>query len=306
MRKPFAEYKNFTGERTVGDPYSFKPGELITATDIDFDADRYAHRKKNGCTLLIAGVFDNLWGNNKICLGTQNGNLYYLNDDFATLTLLRANVGYNPMSYVEPAGTGIVYYSNNVVIGYVKNHRSYIMPSTTVRDRYDTPPMYPIEYFGNRLWGFIGDVLVRTDPDQLFLFNRVDKESGFYQRKGPGTLLKAVKDGLYIADGSHWFIANAGRKDESMSDRICDYDAIPGTATQNSVDVEVISQEGGLTSGKGHLWATEKGIRYGLSGGVSGNFTRKKTEMPAAVYRGASLYRDDDEQFNQFILTLEH
>lgn len=304
MRKPFAEYRAFIGERNVGDPLAFKAGEVQEAFDIDFDIDRYAHRKQHGSTLLIAGIYDNLWSNGKICLCTQNGNLYRLHEDFTTLTLLRADVGDNPMSYCDVAGTGIVYYSNGAVIGYVRDGQNYVMPSTTVRDRINTPPMYPIEYFGNRLWGFVGDVLIKTDPDQLFLFNRVNMEGGFYQRKGQGTLLKAVQDGLYIADGSHWFIANAGREAESIR-FICDYDAITGMVTQNPVDVETITTEGTLSSGKGHLWVTEKGIRYGLAGGISGNFTRKRISIPASV-RGACLHRNDDDGFNQFIAVLRN
>lgn len=301
-RKPYADYRNFKGENTLSDPLALKASELQSAMDIDIDIDKSAHRKKNGNTLLLAGVYRNVWSNGQIFLCTQNGNLYYINDDLATLTLLRADVGDNDMSYVDVAGTGIVYYSNLAVIGYIKDFRSYVMGPTAVRDRVDTFPMYPLEYFGNRLWGFVGDVLWRTDPDQLFYFNRIDPEQGFIQRKGPGTLLKAVRDGLYIADGSHYFIRNAGRKADNF-EFICDYNAIPGAVTQNLVDVEMISEDGSLTTGKAHFWMTEKGLRYGMDGGISINLTRKRLKMPL-VYRGAILHRDNDEAFNQLITSL--
>lgn len=304
MRKPFATYQEFRGENSVSeDKTALKKGELQEAYDIDIDIDKSASNKQHGTTLLISGVYDNLWSNNDFCFCTQNGNLYQVNEDFSTLTLLRENVGDNPMSYCDIAGTGIVYYSNLHVIGYIKNGTSYVMASTTERDRVDTFPMYPIEYFGNRLWGFVGDVLWMTDPDPLFYFNRINLESNFIQRKAPGTLLKAVHDGLYVAAGSHWFFRNAGRSADSV-EFICDYDAIPGTETQNPVDIEVINEDGKMTSGKGHLWWTEKGLRYGLSGGLSGNITRKRVNMPSGVYRGASLHRDDNEAYNRLITSL--
>ena len=220
-RKPFAIYKNFTGMNDVSDPLALKDSDVRIAQDVDIDIDRNAWRKTNGTTLLTAlsGEFPDIWSNGKIMLATENGNLIRIRDDMSTKDILRYDIGDSPMSFVDPAGIGIVYYSNLTAIGYVKNFQSYVMASTTERDRVDTFPMYPIEYFANRLWGFVGDVLWRTDPDQLFYFNRINPEQGFIQRKGHGTLLKAVKDGLYIADGAHWFFANAGRKEEAMDYR---------------------------------------------------------------------------------------
>jgi len=317
MNKPFAEYKNFTGENTVSDPFALKPTELLQAINIDFDINRMAHVKKHGSFLKTAGVFNNLWSNGKIILFTRDGNLYLLGPDLTTITLLREDVTDQPMSYVDPVGTGIVYYSNLRVIGYIQNLTNYLLPPTTVPNRIDTPPMYPIEYFANRLWGFVGNVLIRTDPDPLFVFNSVNMGAGptppstlfpqggggdmpgFYQRKGIGTLLKAVQDGLFFADGNHWFLKNAGRENEAL-DYLCEYDAIPGTATQNPVDIEVIMEDGSRATGKGHIWTSQRGIRFGLNGGVSGNFSRKRINIPRSS-SGASLYRGDNDRYNQYI-----
>ena len=303
-RKPFAIYKNFTGMNDVSDPLALKDSDVRIAQDVDIDIDRNAWRKTNGNTLLTAlsGEFPDIWSNGKIMLATENGNLIRIRDDMSTKDILRYDIGDSPMSFVDPAGIGIVYYSNLTAIGYVKNFQSYVMASTTERDRVDTFPMYPIEYFANRLWGFVGDVLWRTDPDQLFYFNRINPEQGFIQRKGHGTLLKAVKDGLYIADGAHWFFANAGRKEEAM-DFLCNYDAIPGAVTQDTVDMEIITPEGQFTSGKAHLWMTERGIRYGMNGGISRNLTRSRIKIPKSA-SGAMIHRNDDDAFNQIITSL--
>ena len=304
MKKPFAEYKAFKGENTVSDSLALKKGEVQSALDIDFDIDRGGHRKQLGSVLALAGIYDNIWSNGTIMLATDSsGDLLRIFEDLTT-EVLRSDVGTAPMSYVDPAGIGVIYYSNKIVIGYVKHGVSYVMGSTSIRDKIDTFPMYPIEYFGNRLWGFVDNVLWRTDPDELFYFNRITEDEGFYQRKGTGTLLKAVKDGLYIADGSHHFIRNAGRKEEEW-DWLCSYDAIPNTATQDPVDLEVFYENTEqVVSGKGHIWITDKGFRFGLSGGISGNLSRKQIVMPDGIIRGASLHISNDERFNRFIVSL--
>lgn len=304
MRKPFAEYKEFRGENTVSDSLALKDGEVQVVTDIDFDIDRGAHRKQLGSILRIAGIYDNIWSNGKIMLATDNnGDLLRIFENDTT-AVLRSNVGTAPMSYVDVAGTGLIYYSNKIVIGYIRDGVSNVMTSTTVSDRVDTFPMYPIEYFGNRLWGFVGDILWMTDPDPLFYFNRINLEKNFIQRKGVGTLLKAVQDGLFIADGSHYFIGNAGRQDMSIN-FLCDYDAIPGISTQNPIDIEVfVGEDSQLLSGKAHLWVTEKGIRYGMSGGISGNLTRKRIVMPSGTISGACIVIDTNEQFNRFVAVM--
>lgn len=309
MREHFATYEKLAGlNNAVSSPRDLAVNELQQADDVDIDLKGRISRKAAGTVQVLAGDYKNLFSNGRIMMGTIAGNLVQLdiNSDgnFYSVGVLRSGVGDYDMSYADIAGTGIIYYSNGSVIGYIKNFQSYIMASTTVRDTVDTFPMYPIEYFGNRLWGFVGDVLWKTDPDQLLYFNRINPEQGFYQRKGAGTLLKAVHDGLYFADGSHWFLKNAGRKEEN-TEFICDYDAIPGTATQEVVDMEILAPGGQSASGKGHIWATERGIRAGLSGGTSWNLTRMRLKMPSAI-KGASLHRGDNDLLNQYIVVVKN
>ena len=306
MRNPFAVFGPSAGLNNIADPLNLKAEERQKCLDVDIDKYGGEHRRQHGSTLLLSGAYKSVWSNGRICLAVYSGDLVRIDDDFGGHTVLRADVGPNPMCFEDCAGTGIVYYSNNYVIGYILGGVSYTMDSTTVPDRVDTFPGHLIAYFALRLWIAVGNVIWFTDPSPKFYFNSINKSENFIVRKGPIALMKPVEDGLFIADGSTWYMPGTNpKKPIAPMQFICDYDAIPGAVSQYPIDMEIMSEDGSATSGKAIIWESTKGLRYGMKGGLSGNLTRKRFAQPENITRGAVLHRNSDDGFNQLLCTMQ-
>lgn len=306
-RNVFTDFTNSKGLNTVADPLQLSPQERQTCKDIDIDKNGREWRRASGSVLKLAGNYQNGWSNGKICLATIGTSLVRLADAMTSVqTVLRTNIGYGKMVYDDCAGTGIIYYTNGVVIGFIKDGVSYTLDSTTVPDRVDTSPGHLICYAFNRLWIAVDNVIYFTDPSPIFYFNRINKAENFIQRKGIITLMKPVEDGIFIADGSTWFMSGHNPKAPGAMQFVCDYNAIPYMVTQNPIDAEILSEDGAITSGKMIFWGSEKGIRYGMKGGISGNLTRKRYKMPATPLKGVCLHMNREDGFNQLINIIQN
>jgi len=294
--------RKFRGINNLADPLDLKTTELTEGMNVDLDAQGRLKRRV-GQALLSAGNYHNLWSNGKTCLLTEGGILKRLHDDFTTKTVIRSGVGYSRMSYVEPMGSGMIYYSNGAVIGYIKDNVGYTLDVPAIRDKAETPAGQLIEYYNHRLYVASGSNLFYTDPDIGLYFNRIDMKSNVIPRAGYITLLKAVQGGIYIADGSTWFLSGS---DPTQMNAVflAPYDAKIGTASQDLLDVQTFFPGGEMQSGKAVMWVSERGFCAGFNGGLFKNLSEKTYGMPSAE-RGSSLHRQKNG-YNQFISILSN
>ena len=274
-------WKGFNGVSNLGEPTELDKSKLITGINVDISKRGKIYRRP-GKTRVLRGLYHSLYSNGKICLAVTNANLVNISSTFAT-TILRLGVGQNRMSYVSVGNA--IYYTNNVVIGYIENGVSSEFTEPTEEFRVKTFSGKLIEYYLGRLYIAKDNILWYTDA---LHFNSIDMRMNFKQLPNEIIMVRAVDDGLYISDTkSTYFIGGTNPKDFVLRE-IYDYPAIIGT------DISIIGQNiNDEYQGSVAVWVGEKGICIGMNGGQTRNITTKEYLLPL-VREGASIIRLDE------------
>ncbi len=260
---PFVEINTFRGINNIDDTISLSNGFLSEANNVDIDNKSLISRR-NGYTLKLAGSFQSIFGGSNILLAVKDGNLVSINDDFSAYNVLHSNVGTLPMSYVEVNNK--IYYTNSVVIGYVKNGESYQLKEPTETGRSKLPAGHIIEYYHGRLYTAKGNVIYYSDAMNL---EQIQTRKNFIQLNGRIAMLKAVRDGLYTADGRIKFLSGM-IPNEFVVRILADYNVIENTAVR--MDGSYLNL-GNPIDGKVIYMATERGFAVGMNGGQFINLT---------------------------------
>jgi len=88
--------------------------------------------------------------NNKVCLGLHSGDLVRIWEDFST-TILMSSVGNDDMVY-ETLRDGYIVFTNNTIIGQLKDEVASLFPATTREFKSVMPAGNMLAYFqGSRL-----------------------------------------------------------------------------------------------------------------------------------------------------------
>jgi hypothetical protein len=266
-------YQKFTGINNVKKPWELDQTELVEATNVDIDKS-YRILLRNGTTKLLPGAYSNLWANDYIILATYEGNLVEVSPDFTTVTILRVDVGNEPMSYVTV--NDIVAYSNNMVIGYVKGGVDYNFPMPTDTFKFPLIPGHLLEYYRGRLFIARENVIWYSDVIAK-RFGSLDKRSNGRQLPSRILLMKAVDDGLWLSDETAIYYASGLDPYTLNIVRTKDYPAIFGMAVQ--VDGQLMSSRIPLI-GTAYMIGTEQGVCFIGNGGFFMNITEKGYRMP--------------------------
>ncbi len=267
---------------------------LSGGSNVDIDNKGRLHRR-DGDTLRYTGSdIHSLWGaeNQTLCLFVDGTNLKSLSTTYtASAALLSGLNPKAPMRYVEVDDT--VYYTNNTVIGYYKGGVCYSFPEPGLDYKKIIPAGQEIEYYNGCLYVARGNMIWVSDT-----MNRgmVDMRHGFIDTGGYITLMKAAKDGLYVGNGSTYWLQGGGRS-EFVRHRVADYDAVPGTAFK--VDGNKVGD--GSAATRIVFWLSDQGICMGGDGGQFRNLTLSHY-TPTAVDRGTGIFRSlTDPAIDQFI-----
>jgi hypothetical protein len=147
-----------------------------------------------------------------------------------------------------------------------------------------------IEYLLGKVYVASGQYVF---PSKAFSYELFDFED-FLPFDGIVTLLGAVEDGIYASDGKKtYFIEDGKKRHDGLP-----HAAIPGTMVY--ADLATIGD--GSISGKGLIWASDKGIILGMKGGVTKNLTEANYVYDSASW-GAGLFRQANG-INQYIALL--
>jgi hypothetical protein len=208
-------------------------------------------------------------------------------DSATAITTLSSN---STMRYAEVADK--IFCTNGVDIGYINKYTLAYSTLTLPNKTYKRtmPAGQLIEWYNGRLYVAKGDKLYISDP---LYPEAVDIRKGFLRFKGYITLLQSVDDGMYVADGTHYFI-DGEQPEKFKKTFIADYNAVIGT----SVVVDpgfiggYINELFGFTPRVGTMamWLSEKGICLGLSRGQFYNITQEKY-TPESVLYGTALFK---------------
>ena len=166
---------------------------LLQANNIDIHNDYHLSRC-DGYSLVLSGVYTNVWSNNDICLAVNSKNLVQIHPDFST-TLLLANIGSNDIDYETV--NDWVYFTNSTIIGKIKNGSITLLPSTNKEFKSVLPSGNIIRYFQGSIYVVNGNVIYISDVINKDIF---DRRWGFYQIGTDITMFESVNDGFYVSD----------------------------------------------------------------------------------------------------------
>jgi hypothetical protein len=293
---PIFETKGIRGINNVADPARVLPsgkGSFLTqGANIDIDNELMAHRRDGfGAPVLSGTHIHSLWGNGETCLFVEESDLKKLNAEYSS-AVLRAGVGPARMNYVDV--NGIVYYTNDTVIGFVREGADYFFPPTNHPYKIPMVPGHLIEYFNARLYVARKNQIWFSDPVAL---GRTDPRRNFKQLPSTVTLLGAVDDGIYVADlGATYFMAG-GDPGKAVLLKKADYGAIPGTRI-----TAMAENIGGYRgTGKVCIWASAQGLCIGGNEGAFVNLTKDSYRIEGRS-EGAAVLRNKGK-YQQFLLT---
>jgi len=290
-----AKVKGLAGINNIEDELRIFKGEHVAMTlasdNVDVTDDNMMKRRP-GFELLSAGTrMHSLWSDETTALVVEDGNLCLVNADFTRTILCSAIAQWARMSYCK-VPNGDIFFTNNNVIGYVRNGGSYALPTVPAERQFrgQTQAGNFIEYFDARLWVARGNVLYFSDtlaPESL------DLRKGFFQFDKDITLLRAVDDGIFVADGKTWFLAGKNPYKDYQRKLCADYDAI--AFTDVAVDTQHIKRPQSTTAGESYqgtaaIWTSEKGICYGFNGGKFKNPTLNNYSLPSTYRMGTAAF----------------
>lgn len=299
MIEKIITFKDFAGTNNRNDPMrvdrlSSRFKHLVTATNCDIDNDRMLSRRAGYAQVIDDTGFHSMWANSTICLLVQDTILKRMYEDYSLESLKTGLTSGRIMSYADMKD-GRIAVTNSDIIGYVQAGAYNDMPTPTIQFRIKPYPGQLIEWYNGRLYIARGDRIYYTDPYAL----RMRLKKNYIQTSGHVTLLKAVDDGLWIADGKIHFLSGPSPLKFTWHTKT-DYNAIIHSA--KSVLRDLVGKDG-LTSPS--IWTgTEKGVAVLGNSGSFKNITIKYYTMPAGK-TGAGLYRESGNK-SQFLVTLEN
>jgi hypothetical protein len=218
------------------------------------------------------------WGNSHLVV--NNGWLSILNPDYSLENLIKVNDNAK-FSYVEVGNR--VYFMNGYIKGYLEDRTvhnweiaEYVGPSTS--KHFDGPPTgHLLELYNGYMFIAQDNVLWNSMP---FNYHSYDLNKGNLLYPGRITMVKAVKDGLYLSDENNTYYLNGMSPREFIQTKVADYPAIEGTATL----IDGSKLWNGDIRGRIVIWTSPEGICIGGPEGMFVNLTERKLTYPNANY----------------------
>ena len=299
MVEPWMDFRNFLGVNNMADPLRIPVGKggtyLEVGENIDIDDEKMMHRRK-GFESVLSGDVRSLWSNGKYCFFCEGIYLKRLFEDYKTGILLSILKSEEKMNFIEADGT--IYFSNRSIVGYIEDGQPHPFPNPNFKFKKRMVGGHLIEFYNSRLYAAQGSKVFFSDATQPM---RMDMRKNFLQFSGWITMIKGIKDGLYVGAGDDVFFLLGGDpllEGGFVYDKVTDSKVIEGSAI--SIEGEDVGP--GLL-GRTALWASEDGIYLGLPGGqvkevTKGTYGVKDGEKATAIYKW-------DRGFGQYLCLYE-
>lgn len=289
-------FSRFDGLNTGEPRDKIKATEMSAAVNIDLDRPGYP-TVRPGRTLAIAGKWHSMSPTGiPDVLAVLNGDLYVLDPENGTSSVIRYGVGNNKMSY---ATDGIyTFYSNGSVIGYVLNGVDYQFAAPTRNQKMPPLPGQVVAFLNACLYICTGNEIQVTTPG---IYNEVDEIYGIFALPAEITFLAAVDDGLWIGTTDGIYYADGGTLEESTLRKVSEF------VNRSGAYVYIDSRKFGVRKadnqyGKTIIFLTDNGVCHATNGGIFGNITGRKYIMPPCN-KGAGLFRSGDN--NRVIFSVQ-
>jgi hypothetical protein len=176
------------------------------------------------------------------------------------------------MNYVRPVDK--IFLTNNNVIGYVED--GVYVDFTTPTETYKSlmKPGHLIEWFNGRLYVAQGGEVWFSDAVYP---GSTDERKNFKQLGGYISMMRAVKDGIYVSNSKETYFMAGLDPGEAALVKVAGYPAVLGSDVK--IDGDRLGRD---ISGRAVLWLSPLGICAGLDGGTFINLTQN-------FYRPTSL-----------------
>ncbi|MGB9592347.1 MAG: hypothetical protein ACPL1K_07505, partial [Candidatus Kryptoniota bacterium] len=193
-----SEMDKFLGVDNVHERESMPPGFLFRAINCDIDDSGFLRRRR-GFRKALAGDARSLWSNGTCCFYASGTMLRRLYGDFSSELVLN---GLDPNLEVEFVDiNGVIYFTNNEVIGFIENGKAYPFPEVDKEEEPFKRRMvggHLIEYYNGRLYVAQESSIFYSDAMR---FTVMDVRKNFILMSGYITMLKAVSNGIYVGAG---------------------------------------------------------------------------------------------------------
>ena len=251
-----------------------------------------------GYELFLSGNYHSLWSNQKICLVVHEGSLKRIHEDWSVSTLLAVDP-WAKMAYVDV--DGVVYFTNNIIIGYIESGISYPFPEPNQQFKKRMIGGQLLEYFNARLYAAQGANIFFSDS---FWFTRMDVASRTNNGVPIGgnwiampdwvSMMKAVSDGMYVGSGKAVYFL--GGLDPFVFSRT----QVTGSAPKPGSAITIEGEDVGKGfSGRVVVWSSEEGVFMGFPGGMVKELTEGNYSLEEGIDDGAALFREDG--FSQYL-----
>ena len=290
---PYFHFSRFRGINNVDDParlFDIDQMEaagstsLAAATDMYVDETNMMVQREGYDQKLAVGSTHSMWSNGEICLFIQGNYLRRLHADFSHYVVVQ--VGSQRMSFVDINGD--IVFTNNQIIGYLRSGGLTDMfdPEDTedVPNREVMPYGHMVETYKGRLLVAKGAAIYYSDVANIKQYNPAKNIVPFL---GIITMMKAVKNGVYISDGQKTYFVNGLNFEGSPLEAIADYPALAGTAQSITAGAKKDSI----------IWMSPEGICMGGPSGAFENVTEERYLPEELDTFGPALFRSDLKQY---------
>ena len=145
------------------------------------------------------------------------------------------------------------------------------------------PPGSILGYYNGRLYSSSGNVIYYSDP---YNYELTTLDENFLQFDARVTIIAPVSDGVFVGSDSETIFLKGGDPSEFERVQVSPEASVFGTLTYTNP--RFITDKG--VQGVTPMWATERGICFGGSGGQFVELTSDRYVLPD-VASGSSLYR---------------
>lgn len=257
--------------------------------------DQYLLTSRKGKVLRVAGTdIHSFWSNGEIGFYVDKNSLYCITSAGTTYYPVLLYTGLSTgmrMSYV--AVNDKIYMTNGVYIGYYKDNELFSLSAPNVSYKLSLPAGQVIESYEARLFVAKDKIVYISDP----LCDHFDIRTGFKTIKQNATMLKAVDDGIFVADTAVAFWE--GNVDGLKRREVSPSPAFPNTAVgiklSNNSDSNIVSIV---------IWTALDGIYIGENGGKITNVLEGRYSFPAGFSAQVAGIRLIDGTLHYLVSTI--
>jgi hypothetical protein len=289
---PFFHFSRFRGINNIDDPvrlFDIDQREASGSTSLAAATDVYVDEtnmivQREGFVQKTSGSIHSMWSNGTMCLFMEGTALKGLATDLTTKTVVRAGLTANrSIAFVDI--NGVIVFTNGevleTIIGGVSNGA---FPDVTKINKAKMQPGHMLEAYRGRLLVASGSNIYYSDVTQI---GQTEPSKNYIPLLGIITMMKAVKNGVYISDGQNTYFSNGLDFQTATLEKITDYPALIGTAQYIDKGVK----KGSV------IWMSPEGICMGGPSGAFENITEDRYLPGELDAFGPALFRSDLKQY---------